>query len=204
MTHWKVSAAAAALCVVAIVDMQAATGAGRDPMARLIQSAYFSDACRQEAEALGIPPTSDANELLTAFATVARHVASGAGRLDMENSDCRVPVVLLINLLRLNRVDAELAFVSMSRASAADSASPDQIDRILVFVPGLNRYVDPAMPMGKQAVLDRIVVENATRAHLLGPSLAGAGHGVCPNTCIHVHSPGSQSSVRVRTEVIRR
>ena len=29
----------------------------------------------------------------------------------------------------------------------------------LVFVPALNRYVDPAMPMGKQAVLDQIIVE---------------------------------------------
>jgi hypothetical protein len=204
MMHWKVfGAAAAALCVVTIVDMQAATGAGRDTMERLTQSAYFSAACRNEAEALGIAPTSEANELLTAFATVARHVASGAGRVDIENSDCRVPVVLLINLLRLNRVDAELAFVSMSRASAADSASPGKIDRILVFVPGLNRYVDPAMPMGKQAVLDQIVVEKATRTHLLGPSLAGAAHGVCPDTCMHVYSPGSQSSVRVRTEVIR-
>ncbi len=204
MMHWKVlSAAAAALCVVTIVDMRAATGAGRDTMERLTQSAYFSAACRKEAEALGIAPTSDVNELLTAFAAVARHVASGAGRLDMENSDCRVPVVLLINLLRLNRVDAELAFVSMSRASA-DSASLGKIDRILVFVPGLNRYVDPAMPMGKQAVLDQIIVEKATRTHLLGPSLAGAARGVCPNTCMHVHSPGSQSSVRVKTEVIRR
>jgi hypothetical protein len=205
MMHWKVfSAAAAALCVVTIVDMQAATGTGRGTMARLIQSAYFSGACRQEAEALGIAPTSDANELLTAFATFARHVASSTGRVDMENSDCRVPVVLLINLLRLNRVDAELAFVSMSRASAADSASLSNIDRILAFVPSLNRYVDPAMPMGKQAVLDQIIVEKATRTHLLSPSLAGAAHGVCPNTCMHVHSPGSQSSVRVRTEVIHR
>ena len=73
--HWKVfGAAAAALCVVMIVDMQAATGAGRDIRERLTQSAYFSDACRQEAQALGIAPAPDANELLTAFAAVARQV----------------------------------------------------------------------------------------------------------------------------------
>ena len=191
MMPWKFfGAAAAALCVVMIVDMQAATGAGRDIRERLTQSAYFSDACRQEAQALGIAPAPDANELLTAFATVARHVASSAGRqdmknLDMENSDCRVPVVLLINLLRLNGVDAELAFVFMSRASDADGAPSGNIDRILVFVPGLNRYVDPAMPMGKQAVLDRIIVEKATRMHLLGPSLAGAAFG-CSDTCIGI------------------
>jgi hypothetical protein len=106
--------------------------------------------------------------------------------LDMENSDCRVPVVLLINLLRLNRVDAELVFVFMSRASAADGAPTGNIDRILVFVPGLNRYVDPAMPMGKQAVLDQIIVEKATRMHLLGPSLAGAAHGGCSDTCMGI------------------
>ena len=123
--------------------------------------------------------------------------------LDMENSDCRVPVVLLINLLRLNGVDAELVFVFMSRASDADGAPPGNLDRILVFVPGLNRYVDPAMPMGKQAVLDQIIVEKATRMHLLGPSLAGAAHGGCFDTCMHVYSPRGQSTVRVKTEVIR-
>ena len=197
MMPWKFfGAAAAALWVVTIVDMQAATEAGQDGMARVTQSAYFSGACREEAQALGIAPTPDANELVTAFATVVRHVfaqhvASGAGgqdmkkNLDMENSDCRVPVVLLINLLRLNGVDAELVFVFMSPASAADDAPPGNIDRMLVFVPGLNRYVDPAMPMGKQAVLDQIIVEKATRMHLLGPSLAGAAFG-CSDTCIGI------------------
>ena len=200
--HWKVfSAAAAALCVVAIADMPAAAAASRDATSRLTQSAYFSDACRQEAQALGIASTSDANELLTAFAAFARH--AGAGRPDLDDSDCRVPVVLLINLLRLNGVDAALAFVSMSRASADDGAPPREIDRIVVFLPGLDRYVDPAMPMNKQAVLDRIIVEQATRAHLLGPPLAGTAHGSCPDTCMHVISPRSQSAVRVKTERIR-
>jgi hypothetical protein len=203
--HWKVfSVAAATLCVVMIGDAQAAMGTGWDNAKRLIQAAYFSDACRQEAEALGIARTSDASALLTAFATFGRPVASGTVRLDTEINDCRVPVVLLINLLRLNRIDAELAFASMSRASAADGVPPNKIDRILVFVPGLNRYFDPAVPIGKQAILDQIIVERATRAHLLGPSLAGDARDACPNTCMHVHSPGSQSSVRVKTEVIRR
>ena len=65
------------------------------------------------------------------------------------------------------------------------------------------RYVDPAMPMNKQAVLDRIIVEQATRAHLLGPPLEGAAHGGCSGTCMHVYSPRSQSAVRVKTETIR-
>ena len=65
------------------------------------------------------------------------------------------------------------------------------------------RYVDPAMPMNKQAVLDRIIVEQATRAHLLGPSLAGAAHGGCPDTCMLVLPPRNPSAVRVKTETIR-
>ena len=208
--HWKVfSAAAAALCVVAIADMPAATAAGRDATARLTQSAYFSDACRQEAQALGVASTSDANELLTAFAAVARQ--RRRRRRPGRHEKCRPGLQRLQGAggavdqsaaAQWRRCRACIHF-DVARFGEIDGASLGKIDRIVVFVPGLDRYVDPAMPMDKQAVLDRIIVERATRAHLLGPPLAGAAHGGCPDTCMLVLPPRSQSAVRVKTETIR-
>jgi hypothetical protein len=78
-----------------VVDMQ------------VIRAAFFSDACRQQAEALGIARTSDANALLAAFARLRPRPASSPPA-DAQRDDCKVPAVALINLLRLNRIDAEL------------------------------------------------------------------------------------------------
>ena len=79
----------------AVVDMQ------------VIRAAFFSDACQQQAEALGIARTSDANALLAAFARLRPRPASSPPA-DAQRDDCKVPAVALINLLRLNRIDAEL------------------------------------------------------------------------------------------------
>ena len=189
--------------LVMVVHAQTAMETGWGGMKRLMQSAYFSDACRQEAEALGIARESDAVELFAAFATLGRPIAFGADRPNAERDDCKAPVVLLVNLLRLNGIDAEIVLASISRASAANGAPPDKIDRVLVYVPGRDRYFDPAAPLGKQAVLDQIIAEKATRSHLVGPSLAGDAHDACRNTCMHVYSPRSEPSVRVRTETVR-
>src|SRR5262249_39267323 len=43
---------------------------------RLVGPAFFSDACRQQAEGLGITRTSDANALLAAFAGLRRQPAN--------------------------------------------------------------------------------------------------------------------------------
>lgn len=197
------TAAAASFWFVTVVHAQTAMETGWDGMKRLFEAAYFSDACRQAADALGIARTSEATALFTAFATLGRPIASGADRPDAERDDCGAPVVLLINLLRLNGIDAEIVLASISPASAANGAPPDKIDRVLVYVPGHDRYFDPAAPLGKQAVLDQIIAEKATRSHLVGPSLAGDAHDACRNTCMHVYSPRSESSVRVRTEAVR-
>lgn len=191
-------AAMLALWLAMIAHPQVAMSSSWDDMKRLMQSAYFSAACRQAAEALGITRTADANALFAAFAPLGRPIASGADRPDAERDDCKAPVVLLVNLLRLNGIDAEIVLASISPASAANGAPPDKIDRVLVYVPGRDRYFDPAAPLGKQAVLDQIIAEKATRSHLVGPSLAGDAHDACRNTCMHVYSPHSGSSVRAR------
>ena len=78
-----------------VVDMQ------------LIRAAFFSDACRQQAEALGIARTPDANALVAAFAGLKRRPANSRAAERQQRDDCTVPAVELINLLRLNGIDAE-------------------------------------------------------------------------------------------------
>src|SRR5438128_10995735 len=81
-----------------VVDMQ------------LIRAAFFSDACRQQAEALGIARTPDANALVAAFAGLKRRPANSRAAERQQRDDCTVPAVELINLLRLNGIDAEPLF----------------------------------------------------------------------------------------------
>jgi hypothetical protein len=195
------TAPALALSLLASFDLQAAIGVGADAMSRLVQAAYFSDACRREAEALNFERTSDANALFAAFRrrlTIAR----GDERPDSRLDDCRTPVVLLINLLRLSGLEAELVFASMTpTATTEDGAWSDEIDRALVYVPGLDRYFDPMAPRAQQAILDRIIAETGKRIHVRGPSVAGGD--ACRDTCMHVRLPRNESSVRVKTDVIR-
>lgn len=197
-------AIALGLWLVTVVRSPAATSTGEDSMKRLIQAAYFSDACRSEAEALGIAATTDASTLVTAFVAV-RGLVRAAPKTDARRDDCREPVILLINLLRLNGISAELAFASneLTNAATVDSAPLGKSDRLLVYVPSLDSYFDPAVRRGEQAALDRVTVEQATWIHILGPSLADDARGGCRSTCMNVYGPRGQSSVRVRTEAIR-
>jgi hypothetical protein len=171
-----------------VVDMQ------------LIGAAFFSDACRQQAEALGIARTSDANALLAAFAGLRRQPANSPAA-EGKRDDCSVPAVELINLLRLNGIDAELVSATMAK----EAAPADQTERVLVYVPALDRYFDPALPLEEQSLVDLLVRERAERKHILGPSLAGSGRDACPSTCMHVYTAAGNATppVRVKTETIR-
>jgi hypothetical protein len=163
---------------------------------QLIRAAFFSDACRQQAEALGITRTSDANALLAAFAGLRRQPANSPAA-EGKRDDCSVSAVLLINLLRANGIDAELVSATMAPA--------DPIDRVLVYVPGLDRYFDPALPLEEQSLVDLLVRERAERKHILGPALAGSARDACPSTCLHVYTAAANAMprVRVKTETIR-
>jgi hypothetical protein len=188
--------AALALCLAmtapgwtaTVVDMQ------------LIRAAFFSDACRQQAEALGIARTSDANGLLAAFAELQRRPA-GSPTADVQRDDCKVPAVALINLLRLNGIDAEL----VSATGAKEAAPADQVERVLVYVPALERYFDPALPLEEQGLVDLLVRERAERKHVLGPALGANARDACPSTCMHVYTAAGNVTppVRVKTEAIR-
>jgi hypothetical protein len=171
-----------------VVDMQ------------LIRAAFFSDACRQHAEALGIARTSDANALLAAFAGLQRRPASSP-TAGAQRDDCSVPAVAVINLLRLNGIDAEL----VSATTAKEAAPADQVERVLVYVPTLARYFDPALPLEEQGLVDLLVRERAERKHVLGPTLGADARDPCPSTCMHVYTAAGNATppVRVKTETIR-
>lgn len=192
---------ALALWLATSMNAQAVIGTDWDIAKRLIHAAYFSDSCRQQAEALGITGTSDANALFAAFVRFARPVDTRSGVPDAQRDECGAPAVLLINVLRRNGVNAEIVFASMSSASAADAAFA-KIDRVLVFVPELDRYLNPSASVVKQTVLNQIIRETARRVHVLGP-IAGDGQGACSNICIRDYSPSGETTIRIKTEVIR-
>jgi len=171
-----------------VVDMQ------------LIRAAFFSDACRQQAETLGITSTSDANALVAAFAGLKPRPANSPAP-EGQRDDCGVPTVAVINLLRLNGIDAELVSATMAK----EAAPADQVERVLVYVPALDRYFDPALPLEEHSLVDLLVRERAERKHILGPSLAGSGRDACPSTCMHVYTAAGNATppVRVKTETIR-
>jgi len=188
------------LSLAAIVNSRADMGA--DDEQRLIQAAYFSAACRGEAEALGVVGATDANALVAAFIAVAGRLGF-TRQSDAPRDDCGEPVVLLINLLRLNGRNAELAFAFDEPTNKADVDAPSgKPNRLLVYVPTLDRYFDPMAPLSEQAVLDRSTVEKGKRVHILGPSLNGGERDACPSVCMRVYSPVSHDSVRVRIEII--
>ena len=166
---------------------------------QLIRAAFFSDACRQQAEALGISRTSDANALLAAFAGLRRQPANSPAA-EGKRDDCSVSAVLLINLLRDNGIDAELVSATMAKETVADPS-----ERALVYVPALDRYFDPALPLEEQSLVDLLVRERAERKHILGPALAGSARDACPSTCLHVYTAAANAMprVRVKTETIR-
>jgi hypothetical protein len=185
--------AALALCLAMTAPGQTATVVDM----QLIRATFFSDACRQQAEALGIARTSDANALLAAFARLRpANPPAGSGR-----DDCGVPAVAVINLLRLNGIDAELVSATMAK----EAAPADQVERVLVYVPTLARYFDPALPLEEQGLVDLLVRERAERKHVLGPALGADARDACPSTCMHVYTAAGNATppVRVKTETIR-
>ena len=185
-----------ALCLATTAPGRAATVVDM----QLIRAAFFSDACRQHAEALGIARTSDANALLAAFAGLQRRPASSP-TAGAQRDDCSVPAVAVINLLRLNGIDAELVSATMAK----EAAPADQVERVLVYVPTLARYFDPALPLEEQSLVDLLVRERAERKHVLGPALGADARDACPSTCMHVYTAAGNATppVRVKTETIR-
>jgi hypothetical protein len=196
------TAATVALCLAvngAIAVAQSPTGSNWTEIKRLADKAYFSETCRDEAATFDIR-ASDANTIIESVIALSRGaLRPEPDRLDAR-VDCQLSLVLAINVLRLNGFDADLVFVSRTARP-----EPDKIDRVLVYVAALDRYVDPARSSGQQAALDRAVRHGSSRIHLSGPSVHPVGRFACRDLCLRVLvADGSAlGAMPVQTESIR-
>jgi len=201
-------------------QVPAATSAAGLALERLMTSAFLSEACRRDARALAIPATTDALLLLSAFgrqiaaappdARAEWNVAGDAVRA--AGDACALPVVSLINLLRLNGLDADLVLVDFpGRKSADKSADTDAAPEVTparritvaVYLPALDRYVDPAAAApGDGIAFDRGARATAARLHVEAATVAGGRPGGCREICLRVVGPDNPAAVRVKTQVI--
>jgi hypothetical protein len=197
---------------------RAASASGTGDVDRLISATFFSDACRQRAASLGILSTTDAQFLIEAFAQsidadppdVRAEKRAGSARALIEDADCDVPAVALINLLRLNSVAAEPVLLPIRPTGPSDPARFDKFSSLAVYVQSLGRYVDPAARDGRSgAAFDRAVRARAERVHLIGPAPYGnPATDRCGSICmdvrgrIDVFNPFLTDAIRVKTETI--
>lgn len=228
MRIYKAMAERYCVCVATALAVAAWSGSLRDGRAapddgwsevnRLISSTFFSDTCGQKAASLGILPTTDAQFLVEAFAQrfasdppdVRAEARVWSGRERIAGAYCEVPAVALINLLRLNGVAAELVQVWLRPASSSEPARSNMLGALAVYVPSLDRYIDPAAADGhNNTAFDRFVRAQAGRVHIIGPA-PNADQAIerCASTCIvqygqaPVSDPVLTDPVRVRTETI--
>jgi hypothetical protein len=195
-----INTAALALCAALTLPAppSMATQDGR------MRAAFFSDLCQQQAASLGVAHTSDANALLAAFETYLvgaplRSPVTPAG------ADCMASGILLINLLRLNGLDAELVLASKQSAGETGDAQRGEVLRVLVYIVALKKYVDPDLPRSEQVDLDRVVREAMHRVHFRRPLIADGARDACFDACMDVYMPRTgMSPVPVKTQMIRR
>jgi hypothetical protein len=176
----------------------------------LVSAAYFSEPCQHEAELLGIARTTDARYLVAAFAQSAAAGTPDAraerrgGSFDsrLGSPGCDLPVVALINLLRLNGIAAELVLVQQVNLASFPTFS-DKVDGVLVYVPVLDRYFDPAATeLQDNGTLDRSIKGSAVRTHLVGPApRSDLASAACRDICLSVYLP-RRDPVPVKTEAI--
>jgi hypothetical protein len=164
--------------VVLGVGLRAATADGWDRFKQVARAAYFSEECRHAAATLAIPPETAAAALVALF---QRRMADGHALPDAARREqpCASPPVLLINLLRSRGVDAVLTLVAAEAGSAAKV-----IDRLVVYVPVLDRHLDPTVIADGEA-LDRTVRARPRRMYFHGPSLPGS-RDRCADLCLRV------------------
>lgn len=156
----------------------------------LTRSAFFSDPCRQEAAALGIPPGLDADALFAAFTRRPK-----ASSVEPQTSACASPETLLINLFRSNGIEAELALVGHPTSS-----SPTPARRMLVYVPSLDRYVDATG--AKPSIPDRAAIARVDRVHFAGPTLDPKARDRCVSVCMRSYTVGGTSTMPVASGVL--
>ena len=119
-------------------------------------------------------------------------------------AECLAPGILLINLLRLNGLDAHLVLASTQPTSETSDAKPGEVLRALVYVVALKRYLDPSLPRSEQSDLDRLARETMRRVHFRRPLAGGNTRDPCFDDCMVVYEPRADlSSIPVKTQTIR-
>jgi hypothetical protein len=167
-------------------------------LSRFEHAAYFSDVCRQRAEAMGLSGMTNVDALLEGIALFGRGAPDAPRALMLRDyvrrDDCDIPAILLVNLLRSNGLDAELVLRC--------SFDGPQIGRMYVYVPARDRYIDPAGPIGQQGPPLDLKIRGV---HLR----RGSSPDYCPDVCMgpRPRSGGPVGEpfqpVRVKTETIR-
>lgn len=208
-------AIAAQLAVPGLPQSSRAADDANATIRNLAQAAYFSDTCRRQAEQLGLPQSADATFLIAAFAERVRsgtpdtraEQRASAYAASTESARCGLPAISLINLLRLDGIDADLVLVSpesLARELPSPPAKGLDHKSVLVFVPTLDHYIDPAqIDVRRQAETDRAIKGETERMHLVGPSLRPGDPAACHDLCMSMHSPRRDGeAVRVHVETI--
>jgi len=181
--------------------------AGDDRYKRLVNGAFFSQTCRQRAAEIGFSDTTNVDAALEAVAAFGRRPKRPGVPEAMLDDACEIPAILLINLLRLNGVDADLVEATRRPRPDSDDKTPSSIQGMYVYVPKYDRYLDPEISIGKQGALDSILHEEMVRSHLQGPTIGDDSGNTCSELCLTVRGasgPPPMAARRVKTERIRR
>jgi hypothetical protein len=169
-----------------------------------------------EIEVLGIAPSDDPWALFEAFGKRFSVVMSAEFQEPSRNirsvaaagrGDRATLAFLVLNLFRLNGIDTELAFLSTKRGSGQGDR---RIEQMLVYVPALGQYFDPALPFDSQHnSADRGWLEGRERLHFSAAlQHKGRAVGRCRDICLHAYgvrsgSDGFRDPYAVRVKTIR-
>lgn len=161
---------------------------------------------------VGINPSSDAWVLFEEFAkrfvlVTADDQSSGRDiRSIVENGggDRDALVFMLLNLFTWNGIDAESVHVYGDREPEPKrNFVVGNIDRILVYAPGLDQYFDPTLPLaGQRKEAGGTLVDGKPRIHFAYPAWRSA-HG-CPGSPIRgYYGRRNSDAVPTKTETPR-
>jgi hypothetical protein len=183
-------------------------------VAQQFRAAYFMDSQNlNDLRVTSIQPADDPEILFKQFTDEFGAVATSEFRteprklssiLQTKGGDCKSLTFLLVNLLRWSGIDAELVLTSeRHEPRLTDVFSFGDIDHVLVYVPSLDRYFDPALPAGWQQQQLNRAIRIRNRIHVAarpGGNMLPAN--ACADYCILTRGSNSDP-IRVKTETIR-
>lgn len=184
--------------------------------AQQLRAAYFMDSQDlNDLRITGIRPADDPEILFKQFTDRFGAVTTSEFRFEprklasivqTEGGDCKALTFLFLNLLRWSGIDAELVLTSeQHQPRLTDVFSFADIDHVLVYVPSLDRYLDPTLPAGWQQQQLNRTIRTRNRIHVAArPGANVIPANACADYCVLTVTGGLNSNpVRVKTETIR-